>query len=75
MDTFGTSNSYGHEMWVDKYRMTPTMRKIFAKQIWIQDEAVRLLQDKIVMQSHVWALSICLPLQALLVALPQYGKF
>ena len=74
MDTFGTSNSYGHEGWVERYRNKPLVRKVFAKQIWIQDETVRLLQDKIVMQSHVWAISVVLPLQALLVALPVYGK-
>ena len=73
MDTFGTSNSYGHESWVEKYKGLGTVRKVFAKQIWIQDETVRLLQDKIVMQSHVWALSVCLPLQALICALPEYG--
>lgn len=74
MDTFGTSNGYGHEGWVEKYRNKPLVRKVFAKQIWIQDETVRLLQDRIVMQSHVWALGIVVPLQVLLVALPVYGR-
>ena len=73
MDTFGTSNGYAHEGWVEKYRNKPLVRKVFAKQIWIQDETVRLLQDRIVMQSHVWALGIVVPLQVVLVALPVYG--
>ena len=73
MDTFGTANSYGHERWVERYRMLPLVRKVFAKQIWIQDETIRLLQDRIVMQSHVWALAVCVPLMVLLVALPRFG--
>lgn len=73
MDTFGTGNSYAHERWVERYRMMPVIRKVFAKQIWIQDETIRLLQDRIVMQSHVWALAVCVPLLVLLVALPRFG--
>ena len=73
MDTFGTANSYGHERWVERYRMLPLVRKVFAKQIWIQDETIRLLQDRIVMQSHVWALAVCVPLMVVLVALPRFG--
>ena len=73
MDTFGTANSYGHERWVERYRMLPVIKKVFAKQIWIQDETIRLLQDRIVLQSHVWALAVCVPLMVVLVALPRYG--
>ena len=71
LDTFGTSNSYGHEIWVEKYKSTSIMKKIFARQVWIQDETIRLLQDRIVMQSHAWSLLITIPLTALVVALPQ----
>ena len=71
LDTFGTSNSYSHELWVEKYQKKPVMQKIFAKSIWVQDETIRLLQDKIVMQSHVWAVILSIPLTALVVALPK----
>lgn len=74
MDTFGTSNSYSHELWVEKYSAKPAIQKIFAKSIWVQDETIRLLQDKIVMQSHIWAISFTIPLTALVVALPK-GNF
>jgi len=71
LDTFGTSNSYGHEIWVEKYKQKSLMGKIFARQVWVQDETIRLLQDRIVMQSHAWSLLITIPLTALVVALPQ----
>ena len=73
METFGTSNSFSHELWVERYARKPLFKKIFSKSIWIQDEAVRLLQDRIVMQSHAWAALISLPLTAFFVALPR-GK-
>lgn len=71
LDTFGTSNSYGHEIWVEKYKQKSLIGKIFARQVWVQDETIRLLQDRIVMQSHAWSLLITIPLTALIVALPQ----
>lgn len=71
LDTFGTSNSYEHEMWVEKYPKKPLTQKIFAKSIWVQDETIRVLQDRIVMQSHFWAVLISVPLTAFLVALPK----
>lgn len=73
LDTFGTSNSYGHEMWVDRYRKQGLWKKIFAKQIWVQDQTVRLIQDRIVVQSHAWSLICSVPLTALFLALPVAG--
>ena len=70
METFGTSNSYSHELWVEKYKKKPLIQKIFTRSIWVQDEAIRVLQDKIVMQSHIWALIVTVPLTAFIVALP-----
>ena len=71
LDTFGTSNSYSHELWVEKYKQKHLLKKIFTKSIWVQEQAVRLLQDKIVKQSHAWALIISVILTALVVALPK----
>ena len=75
LDTFGTSNSFTHELWVEKYAKKDVIRKTFAKSIWVQNETIRLLQDKIVMQSHVWALMISVPLTAFFVALPKGNVF
>ena len=71
LGTFGTSNSYSHELWVERYQQKPLFRKIFTKTIWVQEQAMRVLQDKIVKQSHAWALIISVLLTALVVALPQ----
>ena len=71
LNAFGTSNSYSHELWVEKYNQKPLFQKMFTKSIWIKSEAMRLLQDKIVKQSHAWALICGISLTALVVALPR----
>lgn len=71
LDTFGTSNSYSHELWVEKYEQKPLFQKIFTKSIWVQEQAMRLLQDRIVKQSHAWAMIFSVLLTTLVVALPQ----
>ncbi|KAL8700873.1 MAG: hypothetical protein Q9201_005219 [Fulgogasparrea decipioides] len=73
MDTFGTSNTYDHELWVEKYRKKPLLQRIFARNVWIQDETIRLLQDRIVVQSHILSVAITVPLMVLVVALPVTG--
>lgn len=71
LDSFGTSNSYSHELWVEKYKQKHLFQKVFTKSIWVQEQAIRLLQDRIVKQSHAWALIISAFLTVLVVALPQ----
>ena len=71
LDTFGTGNSFDHEPWVEKYKKKSLLRKIYDRKIRIQDEAVRMLQDKIVMQSQLWALIIAIPVTAVFVVLPK----
>ncbi|KAI4175190.1 MAG: hypothetical protein LQ346_008107, partial [Caloplaca aetnensis] len=50
METFGTNNGYDHELWVERYKRKPLLQRIFAENIWIQNETVRVLQDRIVVQ-------------------------
>ena len=71
LDTFGTSNSYSHELWVERYKKKHLFHKIFTKSVWVQEQGMRLLQDKIVKQSHAWALIISVLLTASVLALPQ----
>ena len=74
MEAFGTANSYGHEVWVEKYR-AKMIRKIFSKTVWVQNEHLRLMQDKVALQSILWSVIATVPLTALFVALPQWTCF
>ncbi|KAL8910643.1 MAG: hypothetical protein Q9171_004098 [Xanthocarpia ochracea] len=73
MDTFGRGNSYDHEPWVERYEKQPLLQKIFPKNIWIQNDTIRILQDRIVWQSHLWSLLVSVPLTAAILAVPRAG--
>ena len=73
LDTFSTETDCTPDFWVEKYRQQSLLRKIFARQVRVENNTVRLLQDRIVWQSHAWALLISLPLTVLFVALTRVG--
>ncbi|KAL8956871.1 MAG: hypothetical protein Q9183_006202 [Haloplaca sp. 2 TL-2023] len=51
--TNSTNNNYENEPWVSAYKKKPLLQKIFAKNVWVQEASVRVLQDRIVVQSYV----------------------
>ena len=73
LDTFGSSNSYGHELWVDKYKRAPWFRKIFTPKVWVEDRKIRSLQDRIVIQSHFCSILMTIPLTILFLVLPVFN--
>ncbi|KAB5528862.1 hypothetical protein GE09DRAFT_398666 [Coniochaeta sp. 2T2.1] len=50
-DTFGRSNSYEDEPWVVKYDKRFLLRKIFDREVWIREPALRQIQDVIFVQA------------------------
>lgn len=68
--SFGTANSYIDKPWVAKYQSRNLMRKMFDKDTWIQEPALRGIQDKIFMHALLrggivggllTALFVCVP--------------
>ncbi len=74
LEAFGTANSYGSEIWVEKYRAKMMIRKIFDKRVWVQNESLRLMQDKVALQALIWSMVATVPLVVLFTALPR-GHF
>ena len=74
LEAFGTANSYGHEVWLDKYRAKMMVRKVFDTRVWVQNESVRLMQDKVALQGLIWSIIVTVPLTVLFTALPK-GSF
>ena len=72
IDPSSISNE-GQNTWVYNHEQQSVLNKIFAKTVWVQNETVRVLQDRIVWQSHVWAVIVAGPLTAMIVALPIGG--
>ncbi|KAK7539987.1 regulator of G protein-like protein [Phyllosticta citribraziliensis] len=74
-EAFGSRNSFGEEAWVGAYKRKPFVRKIFDHETWVQEESVRVVQDKIVRQSQAWSLLLTTVATVVFVAVPGGGFF
>ncbi|KAI0432013.1 hypothetical protein F5Y09DRAFT_354380 [Xylaria sp. FL1042] len=73
-DSFGSSNSYEDEPWVVKYQRRFYVRKVFDREVWIQEPALRQIQDTIFLQSMLLALLGAGAFTAIFVSVPA-GNF
>jgi hypothetical protein len=69
--TFSPKNSFDSVSWISKYQKKPFLRKVFDKSRWTQDDALRVLQDKIVLGANIWAVIITIILTIVFVVLPK----
>lgn len=69
-DSFGSSNSYEDEPWVIKYQRRNMVRKVFDREVWIQEPALRSIQDTIFVQSMMVAVVSAGALAAVFVCVP-----
>ncbi|KAG9515601.1 hypothetical protein KCU99_g5691, partial [Aureobasidium melanogenum] len=74
---FSTSGfgSYEDEPWVAKYEKRNLIRKIFDREIWIQEPALRQIQDTIFIQSLVGAFLVSCVVVGIFCAVPHGGFF
>ncbi|KIX01524.1 uncharacterized protein Z518_09250 [Rhinocladiella mackenziei CBS 650.93] len=73
-DSLGSSNSYEDEPWVAQYEKRNVIRKIFDREVWIQEPALRQIQDTIFVQALIIAFIISAITTAIFLAIPR-GKF
>ncbi|KAI1379987.1 hypothetical protein F4677DRAFT_300957 [Hypoxylon crocopeplum] len=74
-ESFGSGNSYEDEPWVARYRRRNVVRRVFDREVWIQEPALRQVQDVIFVQSVLAALLGAGVLTAVFVAVPAGGFF
>ncbi|KAK7408853.1 hypothetical protein QQX98_008976 [Neonectria punicea] len=74
-DSFGTSNSYEDEPWVVKYEKRNLIRKVFDREVWIQEPALRQIQDTIFIQAMLGSLILGGILTAILLVVPPGNLF
>jgi len=67
-------NSYEDEPWVAKYQKRNLIRKIFDREVWIQEPALRQIQDTIFVQALVGAFVISVIAVGIFCAVP-HGDF
>lgn len=70
-----TSNSYEDEPWVTKYASRNVIRKVFDKEVWVEEPALRQIQDQIFWQSIVLSFIASAALAGVFIALPKGGFF
>jgi hypothetical protein len=75
MDSFGSSNSYEEEPWIVKYEKRNVVRKVFDREIWIEEPGLRQIQDTIFVQAMLSALLLAGVLIAIFVAVPGGNLF
>jgi hypothetical protein len=75
LEPFGPSNSYAHEPWVERWKRTTWARKLALRKIWVKEEGLRIMQNRIVLQAHAWSVLITVPLMVGIVACPQVGLY
>lgn len=73
-DTLGSTNSYEDEPWVAKYEKRNIVRKVLDREVWIQEPALRQIQDTIFLQAMAGALIITAISVGIFCALPK-GNF
>lgn len=74
-DSVWTSQSYEDQPWVIKYEKRNVIRKIFDREVWIQEPALRQIQDTIFIQAMISALVFAGILVAIFVNVPGADLF
>ncbi|KAI9674597.1 MAG: hypothetical protein M1829_003679 [Trizodia sp. TS-e1964] len=74
-ESFGSSNSYEDEPWVAKYEKRNLIRKVFDREVWIQEPALRQIQDTIFLQAIGGSIIISAVAVGIFVALPKGNYF
>lgn len=69
-ESFGSSNSYEDEPWIVKYQKRNVVRKVFDREVWIQEPVLRQIQDTIFVQSMIGAVLLGGVVTAIFVAVP-----
>ncbi|KAL3426567.1 hypothetical protein PVAG01_00076 [Phlyctema vagabunda] len=71
METFGSRYSYEDEPWVIKYDKRNIVRKVFDRETWIEEPALRQIQDTIFIQAMLGAVVVGAIITGILVAIPK----
>jgi hypothetical protein len=74
-ESLGSNNSYENEPWIAKYEKRNVIRKIFDREVWIQEPALRQIQDTIFLQAIIGAFFLSAVASAVFVPLPKGNYF
>jgi hypothetical protein len=72
--SLASANSFEDEPWVAKYDKRNLVRKVFDREVWIEEPALRQIQDTIFLQAMLGAFIVSLVATAIFCAVPK-GNF
>ncbi len=75
MESLGSNNSYENEPWIAKYEKRNVIRKVFDREVWIQEPALRQIQDTIFLQALLGAFFLSAVAVAIFIPLPKGDYF
>lgn len=76
MDTISTGrNSYEDEPWVAAYKKRNIVRKVFDREMWIEEPSLRQIQDTIFIQSLIGAVLVAAVVVGIFCAVPHGGFY
>ena len=70
-DSLGSTNSYEDEPWMAKYEKRNVVRKVFDREVWIQEPALRQIQDTIFLQAILVSVGLSAVAVGIFVAIPK----
>lgn len=74
-DSLTSNKSYENEPWIAKYDKRNVVRKVFDREVWIQEPALRQIQDTIFVQALLGALVLSGVAAAVFIPLPHGNYF
>lgn len=74
-ESFGSSNSYEEQPWVVRYKKRNLARKIFDREVWVQEPMLRAIQDTICIQAVLVAVVCAVVLTVIFVCVPGGGFY
>jgi hypothetical protein len=74
-ESLQSRNSYENEPWVAKYESRNLLRKVFDREVWIQEPALRQIQDTIFLQAVLGSLILSAVAVAIFLPLPKGNYF
>ena len=75
LESIASRNSHEDAPWVARYEKRNILRKILDREVWIQEPALRQVQDTIFVQALLVALLATAAIVGVFVALPGGGMF
>lgn len=75
LESHNSSNSFEDEPWVAKYEKRNLIRKVFDREVWVKEPALRQIQDTIFLQSILGALILSLIIVGIFCAFPKGNYF